>query len=961
MTGSIKEASHARSAQDGQSSESSRSCGPISRWFDALHASRRGPFYVSYCVLFAVMFCAMYAVFFIKGVDFIWIDDGLTQQYTVFIELGDWMRQLLHNVFISHTFVVPMWSPELGYGQDYVIWVAGTLGNPINWIAVFSTPENAQLLLNLTVPITLFLAGIAFVELAFYHGNDGFAVLVGVMAFLFSGVTIIAFNQILLIYPMVLAPLGILGVDKVIDGRSPATFMAAIALFALYSLTMLWMFCILLALYCVIRFAFMEDRSAKRFFSLLLRTVGYLLVGLAMGAVLLLPNAMAVLSLGRVGLERSWDAFYSFDYYIQIAKGAIGFSYAGSECFIGMLTLSVLAVAALFASKKDATGKMLAIMFVILVAFLLLPALGKVMNGFAYPNNRWTWMFALLVGYITTYMTPQFLNGVASEKRVGATLFAVILFFMVMGAFVDKMYYLPLMMLWVLFAFLLYARGVLLETVLICSLVISTGVLFGMWGRYAATRNVPIGQAYEMATAGANSAVEALEGDDWRFEATGTASVFRNSSSIVDKNGTTFYNSMYNGSIDDYHTQLGLTTSPLNFSTVSLDNRSIMEQMGNVRYVVARTHDAEMVSKLYGQDEQPVEAEGALIYQADVRMPFATLFSDQIRESDFRGLSPVDAQEALLQGAVLPDGECRQGDIIQPAVMNQPLEFSYQLSVEEDQIQKVKDQEEVVAVFSPVEEGASQGDGLKDLDFQTTKGATMHLDVDIPAGVEAYVVLEDVDFTFEPTLAPDASRLDRLSYGLRGIFPLADNGCNISVTTATSSEGVWQTGKDAHLYSGKDTWAFCLGSSDEPREGVDIAFAGSGSYRIKDLSVRVEDTQAVKSAIKNLETKAASDISLEENTFSCHVDVASESETLLVLLPFSPGWSSKIDGQDVETLPADVGFIGLQVPAGAHDIQITYETPGLKAGAVISLIGIAGFIGIILYRRKRNTGLRKGR
>ena len=79
-----------------------------------------------------------------------------------FIMQGEWLRELLTNVFISHSFVVPMWSESIGYGGDYIYSLGNTLGNPINWISVFATSETADFWLNLTVPITLFLAGLSF-------------------------------------------------------------------------------------------------------------------------------------------------------------------------------------------------------------------------------------------------------------------------------------------------------------------------------------------------------------------------------------------------------------------------------------------------------------------------------------------------------------------------------------------------------------------------------------------------------------------------------------------------------------------------------------------------------------------------------------------------------------------------------------------------------------------------------
>lgn len=127
-------------------------------------------FWTTYIVLFAFFFLCFWFGFLIHGKGFIWSVDGLEQQYMFFILQGEWFRDLLSNVFVAHTFEIPMWTPDVGYGADYFISISNTFGNPINWISVFATAETADYFLNATVPLTLFLAGIAFLKFCLYEG-----------------------------------------------------------------------------------------------------------------------------------------------------------------------------------------------------------------------------------------------------------------------------------------------------------------------------------------------------------------------------------------------------------------------------------------------------------------------------------------------------------------------------------------------------------------------------------------------------------------------------------------------------------------------------------------------------------------------------------------------------------------------------------------------------------------------
>lgn len=920
----------------------------VSKWLSGLDSGNRVAFYASYAVLFLIMFACMYASFFFAGRTFIWADDGLTQQYTTFVELGDWMRRFLANVFINHTFEVPMWSQELGYGQDYLIWVAGALGNPINWIAVFSDAHTAEFFLDLTVPITLCVAGFAFLKLSSYHGNDCFSTLMGAMVYVFSGSTIIAFNQIFLVYPMALAPLVVLGVDKIIDGKSPVAFIVSMALAGFYSLYNTWMICLLLVVYCVVRFVFLPEKSAKLFGKLFLKTLASLLLGLAVSAVLFIPTAEGILSLGRVGLERSWNAFYPLAYYPQFITGFLKFDYIGSECFIGALSLSTVAAVVLVIAKKSTSSKVLLTLFVVLTVFILLPFFGRILNGFAYPNNRWIWAYALAMGYMTTLAIPiMSMMDESVARKCAIALSIVIIFFIACGMFAGKYYYAALVLLSATALCVIVLKGDGKRVGMVISVVLSCVVLFGLWGRDAADRNIALGSSYDMALTGANSLALQLDGDDWRFDATGGASTWRNTSAVTDKNGTTLYNSMYNGPIDDYHTMLGLTTSPLNFSTTSLDSRTIMEQFAGVKYVITTEADRAIAPSIYDEAGMTGEANGISVVanEVDEVLPLAFLCDKTLAEEEFTELSPIDAQEALLQAAVLPDATTTA----ELQFDNRALDFTYSLEIfGEDPAPLQGEEPEVIAVSKTVEDTSMSI--LDGCEFETNDSAVFHMDVDIPADTEAYVVIQDVDFKPTGIITSSSTFLNRLAVKLKGLFPLADNGCTISASTGSRADSVWQTGRDAHLYSGKDTWAFCLGTSAEDRSGIDVRFATPGTYKIGSMSVVVEDVAKIESRIRDLCEQGATNIVFDGNTLTCDVDVPLSDETLVVRLPYSSGWSAEVDGAPTDIKNADIGFLGIDLSAGSHKIKLVYETPGLALGAAVSVVGLLGFCGLIVFR-----------
>lgn len=58
-----------------------------------------------------------------------------------------------------------------------------------------------------------------------------------------------------------------------------------------------------------------------------------------------------------------------------------------------------------------------------------------------------------------------------------------------------------------------------------------------------------------------------------------------------------------------------------------------------------------------------------------------------------------------------------------------------------------------------------------------------------------------------------------------------------------------------------------------------------------------------------------------------------------------------MDGQLVELEQANLGFMAVEISAGSHDVELRYETPNMKIGAVLSLAGIIAAVTIAIGRR----------
>ena len=75
------------------------------------------------------------------------------------------------------------------------------------------------------------------------------------------------------------------------------------------------------------------------------------------------------------------------------------------------------------------------------------------------------------------------------------------------------------------------------------------------------------------------------------------------------------------------------------------------------------------------------------------------------------------------------------------------------------------------------------------------------------------------------------------------------------------------------------------------------------------------------------------------------------SQTLLFFsIPFDKGWVAKIDNKEVKPLIANIGFTGLVIEKGQHEIELTFTPPLFSLGATISVISLILFFLLIFMK-----------
>ena len=86
-----------------------------------------------------------------------------------------------------------------------------------------------------------------------------------------------------------------------------------------------------------------------------------------------------------------------------------------------------------------------------------------------------------------------------------------------------------------------------------------------------------------------------------------------------------------------------------------------------------------------------------------------------------------------------------------------------------------------------------------------------------------------------------------------------------------------------------------------------------------------------------------------------------QTDRIIVLsVPYDKGWHLEINGEDSKIFKLNSGFIGLVAKAGNNSYRLSYTTPGLNLGGLISLAGLILFLllflldNLLLIKRKKD-------
>lgn len=862
---------------------------------------------ITYSLVFAVTAIFVYSAFWLNDKSFVWIGDGVEQHVMAMAYIGRWGREVLHNLFVNHSLVVPVWDFSMGQGMDVITTLQYYgLGDPLVMLSVFVPEEHVEVLYNVLVVARVYLAGLFFVCFCLHMKKKGLGVIAGAIAYAFCGYSLYAgVRHPFFLTPMVFLPLLLLGSEKILKRENPAVFILSMGLTVISNYYFAYMECVAVIIYVVIRyFSIFGIQNVRELPRYVMRFVIAGLTGIALAATLFLPVVNVFLTNIRANANNVVPLLYSREFYERYFISFMGGHAIGGWTSLAFVPVSVMSIGLLVARKKQYTW--LKAFTGVLLIMQMFPFFGHLMNGFSYVSNRWSWSFAFAVSYIIVEMWPDLMTLNLQERRLLAGGF---------GGYVFLCYLLSanktnsVLTQWVLFGFglLLLCTDILGKneksirqwgTLGLClaSVILSADSIFvgdGYIEDFAES-----GQAYSMITDTASANAE----DFIEMEPFGRYTLhngYNNESILSETYGVSTYWSLIGNHVAQYRREMEIPDTH-GYKWHSFDKRPFLDALNNVRYQVYRSGDESMnIEYGYGKC---VDLPMFSLYENSNFLPIGYTYGDVLTKEEYEWLTAEQRQEAMLQNVLLEKETRHTYPADNYETTSWEVNYTIQTDLEKDDC-VVNDNEILVK----------------------NKGGKINILFDPQADCEIYL-------NFKGLQVDPAG-----SYSM----------VNIGVNDGIGQSAILHRLSNNQFYTGAHDYLINMGYLEEERNTLTVTFQEPGVYSFENLRVVCQSMEDLFSYVMARSEESIETIEMGINSMSGCITV-SNNKILCLAVPYSTGWRAYVDGEETPVLRANVWSMAVELEPGEHQIEFRYQTPWMRQGMYLTLAGVLIFV-IIEY------------
>lgn len=159
--------------------------------------------------------------------------------------------------------------------------------------------------------------------------------------------------------------------------------------------------------------------------------------------------------------------------------------------------------------------------------------------------------------------------------------------------------------------------------------------------------------------------------------------------------------------------------------------------------------------------------------------------------------------------------------------------------------------------------------------------------------------------------------------------------------------------KDHVYYNENKIFTYAVPLKDG-EDNISVTF-GKGKYRLRHVQAYLGSLPERSELLYQSEIQVDKK-QTEDNVIQGTIRVKKDG-WFITSIPYDKHFKSYIDGKETEIQKVNTAFLGCKIESGNHEVKIIYHAPGTTTGKVLSLIGIAGFVLVLVQekRKQKNT------
>lgn len=898
--------------------------------------------------------CCTFGAVFFRGKTLIANSDAVNQHVQVFGQFHDYLI-----TFMQHPHSFGTWDWALSNGTDWFnAFSYYILGDPLAYLMLFFNQQNTILGYEVIILLRYILAGLAVGYCAIKFGISrqwSGIVIMTYLASLFGiyGVT----NQSLFLNAFIYLPLLIVAVERFFARRKYLGLVLLVGL-AVAS-NFYWGLILAEMLACYALVSYLYNYRQVKWWRDWLPLVLYVILGIALASIVLIPTVIYLTSSPRSGSGMAQlVSLYPIEYYLKLLTLPFGVQgvIEPSSFWLQGTAAAVNTIGFFWIIFNRRENKLAFTFLLIIVVLLLVPAAAVLLTVGNTPTNRWMFCYYLLTALAGVHLLMQRNHIALSKKRIMCLVIIVtwVGYFILTGinqvnSWQFNSYSLTLAMMLLYLWFSPQIRWINASQMRWLIILGTTLTVLGQFSTRLGQRDdfnlltaeqvsklmytpTAFNAKYDHALTARTEYANGLK--------TPEQAMFINSF-LTPAHATGLYLSTVSPAMIDVSQQLaiasGRTVNPLR----NLDNRFLLTEYFGANQLIGSRFTK--LANLPALQQQASDKQHVNFYHNPLAFPIIWTAVGTYSQAQYLAANPVEKTSLLGSGAVaIPDTKVKQPKLTN---LHAATPISVRLSKHIDKKQAL-----VGAPHNQI--------NLRDHKvtyFNNNPGESLVLNISptLPGG-EVQVYLSDIKFQASTAhqlkkhgVQLTESMRQRLTLNRLDGFELNVLGGNREVNFSQESSAA------GAFYQLRRAGVLNFGIMQKSPRSFTFNFDQPGQYT---FNVHVYSQAVNPAVIKGLQTvkkHGLRAIKLNYQGLSGQY-TAAKTTWLGSNIPYSTGWHAQVNGQPVEVSRVNGGFVGVHVPAGkAQKLELTYQTPGLKFGLVLSLMAWLTLLGLLIMNRQR--------